>query len=108
MNLKSIKRHVDDHPGYYHDEEEIKYLVDLFELERDARDKAEVQAAELKRLLAKEEEDHQKTAKYYVDADAYAKFLEKKIRNLFSEIEHGDEQHRIWLKEKINSYFKLQ
>lgn len=48
LTLRKIKRHADDHPGYYHDEEEIKYLLELHELERDAHEKALALATGLK------------------------------------------------------------
>ena len=59
--LKRIKRHLEDHPGYYHEETEIKFLLEQ---------------------LDKEQEAHRKTAKHFVDADAYAKHLEVKIKDI--------------------------
>jgi len=37
---------------------------------------------------------------------AYANKLEKRIDSLFAEIRHGDEEHQLWLKDKIKTHFK--
>lgn len=40
LTLKKIKRHLEDHPGYYHEEDEIKYLYAVYLAEKEAHDKA--------------------------------------------------------------------
>ena len=58
--------------------------------------------------LNDERASHQKTAKQFVDIQAYAGCLEKKVASLFAAIEHGDEKHRAWLKEAIDKHFGLE
>jgi hypothetical protein len=58
--------------------------------------------------LKTEMSSHQKTAKQFVDMQAYAGCLEKKIKSLYNAIAHGDEQHRAWLKEAIDKHFRLE
>lgn len=45
----------------------------------------------------------------YPDAiDAMNQFACTKIMQLFTEIEHGDEEHRKWLKDKMVSFCKKE
>jgi rubrerythrin len=71
-------------------------------------DYLEVQVRALINDLKDEETSHQKTAKQFVDMQAYVGCLEKKIASLFTTIEHDDEKHRAWLKEAIDKHFGLE
>lgn len=39
---------------------------------------------------------------------ARSKWWEKKHRQLFDELKHGDPEHQAWLKKKIDDYFESE